>query len=246
MPEGNERVADPRAPIRLTIFDLDNTLLEGDSDALWCEFLVSRRLLDRDRFIAGNADMERRYAQGSVGVGEFAQFYVSTLAGRTVAEVDALRHDFMHEVIAPRIPRAARLLVSTHLLQSGLVVLSTATNRVITELTAAHLGIEHLIATEVELSDGRYSGRPTGVLNMRDGKVTRLHAFLAEHSLALSACESCFYSDSINDLPLLSAVGVPVAVDADPALAEIARQRGWQSITLRDGDQHLTNGGHSG
>ncbi|MCL4744077.1 MAG: HAD-IB family hydrolase [Burkholderiaceae bacterium] len=218
--------------MRLTIFDLDHTLLDGDSDTLWCEFLVERGLLDRAHFFAGNADMERRYALGTVGVDEFAAFYVSTLAGRTVPEVDSLRRDFLRESIVPRIPDAARALVARHLATDDLVVLSTATNRVITELTAAHLEIPHLIATEVERRAERYSGRPIGVPNMRDGKVERLDAFLAARSLSLEQCESRFYSDSINDLPLLSAVRTAVVVNPDDRLADVAACRGWEAIRL--------------
>ncbi|HEY5633209.1 MAG TPA: HAD-IB family hydrolase [Burkholderiaceae bacterium] len=233
MPEGDRDRATRDAPIRLTVFDLDNTLLDGDSDVLWCEFLLDRGLLERERFVAGNADMERRYAQGTVGVAEFAAFYVSTLAGRTVAEVDALRRAFLRETIAPRIPQPARALVARHQREGDLVVLSTATNRVITELTASELGIAHLIATEVELEHERYSGRPRGVLNMRDGKVERLRGFLAERALELQHCESRFYSDSINDLPLLQAVRSPVVVDPDTALAAVALERGWPTLRLR-------------
>ncbi len=221
-----------RAAIRLTIFDLDHTLLDGDSDALWCEFLVERGLIDRTRFVAGNADMERRYGLGTVGVAEFAAFYVSTLAGRTVTEVDRLRREFLRESIAPRLPGAARALVARHLATDELVVLSTATNRVITELTAQHLGISHLIATEVELQSDTYSGRPSGVPNMREGKVERLDAFLAARSLSRDQCDSRFYSDSINDLPLLSAVRTAIVVDPDARLAGVAASRGWETISL--------------
>ena len=176
--------------------------------------------------------MERRYGLGTVGAAEFTAFYVSTLAGRTVTEVDRLRRDFLRESITPRIPAAARALVARHLATDELVVLSTATNRVITELTAQHFGIPHLIATEVELQSDTYSGRPSGVLNMREGKVERLDAFLAERSLSHDQCDSRFYSDSINDLALLSAVRTAIVVNPDARLAGVAANRGWETISL--------------
>ena len=218
---------------RLTLFDLDHTLLHGDSDVLWCEFLLEQRLLDREQFSARNAQMEAGYQAGTVDAAAFAGFYVSTLAGRSPAQWEPLRQRFLAEWIVPRIPRDAMALVREHLAAQDLVVMTTATNRFITELTAAHFGIAHLLATEPELREGIFTGRPTGTLNMREGKVIRLHAFLAERGLALADHTSTAYSDSINDLPLLQAVDLPVAVDPDARLGAIARERGWRVLHLR-------------
>lgn len=218
---------------RLTLFDLDHTLLEGDSDVLWCEFLMQRGVLDRASFAPRNEAMERDYRAGTVGTQAFSSFYVSTLAGRTAAEWEPLRREFLDAVVAPRIGARARDLVARERRESALVVLTTATNRFITELTAEHLGITHLIATECERDDaGRFTGRPAGTLNMREGKVTRLHAWLAERGEALADYESWAYSDSLNDLPLLGAADHAVVVHADERLARIAAERGWPSLHL--------------
>jgi HAD superfamily hydrolase (TIGR01490 family) len=218
--------------MRLALFDLDHTLLSGDSDVLWCDFLMNEGVLDRGSFAARNAQMEADYKAGSVDAQAFASFYVSTLAGRTPAEWQPLRERFLHEVVAPRIPADAHALVREHQRAGDTVVMTTATNRFITELTAQHFRIEHLIATECELRDGVFSGRTEGVLNMREGKVHRLHAWLAARGQQLDAFESTAYSDSINDLPLLSAVRRAVAVDPDAQLEAEALARAWNIIRL--------------
>ncbi len=215
---------------RLTLFDLDNTLLSGDSDVLWCEFLMAKGVLERAVFAARNADMEARYRLGTVGMQEFAHFYLGTLAGRTAAECEPLRREFLATEVVPRIPPAAMQLVRQHLDADDLVVMTTATSRFITELTAAHFGIEHLLAIEPEVALGVFSGRSRGTLNMREGKVARLHEWLAARGDNLRGFRSSAYSDSINDLPLLQAVDEPVAVDPDAKLAAIARERGWRVL----------------
>lgn len=218
---------------RLTLFDLDHTLLTGDSDVLWCDFLIRRGLLDGDAFAARNADMEARYRAGSVSVQEFTEFYVGTLAGRSAVDSEPLRQAFLDQEIAPRIPPTARDLVAEHLANSNLVVMTTATNRYLTELTARHLNIEHLIASEPEVVDGRFTGRTTGVLNMREGKVARLHAWLAGRGASLEDFEVSAYSDSMNDLPLLQIADHPTAVDPDPRLLAWAREHGHRVLKLR-------------
>jgi HAD superfamily hydrolase (TIGR01490 family) len=219
---------------RLTLFDLDHTLLDGDSDVLWCDFLIEHGLLDRDEFGALNAAMERDYKAGTVSPQAFCDFYVSTLAGRNAAGWAPLCRAFLDEVVGPRLWPAGRRLVQQHQEAGDLVVMTTATNRVITQRTAAHLGVQHLLATECEVdAAGMFTGRTAGALNMREGKCTRLHAWLGERGLSLDATLSTLYSDSINDLPLLSAVNRPVAVDPDERLAGLAAQRGWPVMSLR-------------
>jgi HAD superfamily hydrolase (TIGR01490 family) len=220
--------------LKLTLFDLDHTLLSGDSDVLWCEFLLERGLLDRASFAPRNQAMERDYKTGSVSTQAFCEFYISTLVGSTLQEWQSLRQHFLDEVIAPRIPPAAHALVQQHQDAGDRVVMSTATNRVITELTAAHLHIKHLIATECEVAaDGHFTGRVQGIANMREGKVQRLHAWLAARGEQLADFDSRFYSDSINDLPLLLAVAQPVVVDPDERLRAQALQRSWPILSLR-------------
>ena len=220
----------------LAIFDLDHTLLTGDSDVLWCSFLVEQGLLTADQ-LALNARMEADYRAGTVSAADFCAFYVGLLGGRSPADWAPWVQRFLDDVVLPRIPAAARALVQQHRSAGHTLVMSTATSRAITERTAASLAIPHLIATEAELADGRYSGRTCGVLNMREGKVLRLRAWLADQGLDTSASaqalsDAHFYSDSINDLPLLCAVGHPVAVDPDARLLTEAQARGWPVLRL--------------
>ena len=218
---------------RLALFDLDHTLLSGDSDVLWCEFLIGEGLLDRAEFEPRNRRMAERYALGIATPAEFCGFYAQTLAGARPDAWRPLRERFLHDVIAPRIPAAARALVVRHRDEGDRVVLTTATNRYLVELTAIELGIDDLIATELEVVDGAFTGRNTGVLNMRDGKVERLHRWLHAQGLAETVlAEAAFYSDSKNDLPLLQAVGRPIAVDPDAVLAAHASREGWPVLRL--------------
>jgi HAD superfamily hydrolase (TIGR01490 family) len=217
---------------KLTLFDLDHTLLSGDSDVLWCDFLMDKGLLDRSVFAPRNADMEKRYKAGTVGVEEFANFYIGTLVDKSPADWEDVRREFLAKWIVPRIPQAAMELVRGHQLAGDLVVMTTATNRFITELTAQHFGIEHLLASEPEVVNGVFTGRATGTLNMREGKVERLHHWLDARAESLERFHSTAYSDSINDFAVLEVVEEPIAVDPDPRLAVIARERGWRILNL--------------
>ncbi len=217
----------------LALFDLDHTLLSHDSDELWVEFLLARGKLDRAAFESANQSLVERYRRGEAGVHEFTEFYLSTLVPFTTGELSALHPLYMRECVLPAISQAARALVGRHRDLGQLMVLTTATNRFLTAPIALELGFDHLIATEPEMKDGRYTGRTAGTPNMRDGKVQRLMAWLAERDLRLSDFrESWFYSDSQNDLPLLSHVTHPVAVNADPVLAAHARLKGWPQIVI--------------
>jgi len=218
--------------MKLALFDLDHTLLSGDSDVLWCQFLMDKGLLDRAEFGVRNADMETRYRAGTVSVTEFSSFFVSTLTGRSLQQCEPLRQEFLATHIVPRIPQDAVDLVRRHLDAGDLVAMTTATNRYITELTALYFEIEHLIATECEIVNGVFTGHPRGQLNMREGKVVRLHDWLQALGHRLQDFDSTAYSDSINDLPLLMAVNHPVAVDPDARLRAEALEREWQVLQL--------------
>ena len=219
--------------MRLTLFDLDHTLLDGDSDQLWCEFLMDRGVLPREPFASLNNAMARDYAAGAVSAQAFCDFYIGTLAGRSASEWQPLRRSFVDECIVTRIPAAALELVARHRDAGDRLLLTTATCRFLSEPSADHLGIAELIATECETdAEGRFTGRSQGVLNMREGKVQRLHDWLAQQHLLLADCESTLYSDSINDLPLLGAVRHAVAVNPDPRLAAVAREYGWAVMKL--------------
>ena len=221
----------------LALFDLDHTLLTGDSDTLWCDFLVARGLLGPD-FAERNAALAAGYRAGTVGVEAFCRFYAGTLAGRALADWAPLLQDFLDEVLRPRIPAAAQALVRQHRAQGHRLVLTSATNRVLAAPSAGELGFAELLATDLAVDGaGRFTGELCGTPNMREGKVARLQAWLAGQGLApdeagQALARAWFYSDSINDLPLLLAVGHPVAVDPDPRLAQEAGQRGWPVLTL--------------
>ena len=218
---------------RLALFDLDHTLLSGDSDVLWCDFLIEEGLLDRAEFEPRNRAMAERYAQGLATAAEFCGFYALTVAGVRPADWQPLRERFLAAVIAPRIPSSARALVERHREVGDRVVLTTATNRFLTELTARHLRIDDLIATDLEMVDGLFTGRTAGTPNMREGKVERLRNWLAVQGIEASALgQAAFYSDSKNDLPLLLAVGRPVAVDPDEVLEARAVAAGWPILRL--------------
>ncbi len=219
---------------RLAIFDLDHTLLDGDSDVLWCAFLMDEGLLDRASFEPRNQAMERDYRAGTVSTQDFCNFYVGTLAGRTAAEWQPWRERFWLERVQPRLHAGTAALLQGHRDRGDRLLLSTATNRFITELTAAGLGFEHLLATECEVgADGRFSGHTLGPPNMRAGKVDRLQAWLAAQGRVLADVDSCFYSDSMNDLPLLEQVREPVVTNGDERLLVLAAARGWRTLSLR-------------
>jgi HAD superfamily hydrolase (TIGR01490 family) len=217
----------------LALFDLDHTLLPNDSDEQWVEFLLARGKLDRASYEAANVDLAERYRRGEAGAIEFTEFYLSTLKPFTADELGELHSVYMRERIMPSIAGAARNLIAKHKGLGHFMILTTATSRFLTAPIARELGFEHHIATEPEIKEGRYTGRVMGVPNLREGKVERLLAWLAERDLKLSDFrESWFYSDSQNDLPLLSHVTHPVAVNADPVLAAHARFKGWPQITI--------------
>ena len=217
----------------LALFDLDHTLLPHDSDEQWVEFLLERDKLDRTAYEAANRELGERYLRGEAGAIEFTEFHLSTLMPFTSDELDDLHRTFMRERILPSIAPAARNLIAKHRKLGHFMILTTATSRFLSAPIALELGFEHHIATEPEFRQGRYTGRVKGVPNMREGKVERLQGWLAERNMKLSDFrESWFYSDSQNDLPLMSHVTHPVAVNADPVLAAHARHRGWPQIVI--------------
>jgi HAD superfamily hydrolase (TIGR01490 family) len=217
--------------MNLALFDLDNTLLSADTDYEWLEFLVEQGAISSAEREA-NLAMDERYRAGNAEPLEYVRFYLRFYRPHDMARLAGWRARFLRERIAPRILPEARTLIAKH--GEDLSVIVTATNRFLTAPIAALLGVEHLIATEPEIVGGRFTGEVLGVPCMREGKIARLEAWLrARHASLSSFEESWFYSDSINDLPLLERVTHPVAVDPDPKLAEIARRRGWRVLALR-------------
>ena len=216
---------------RLALFDLDNTLLTGDSDDEWFNFLAAEGALDRKAGEAAKADIVRRYREGSVGTLEFCEYFLQLFVPHDMPTLLAWREKYIREWIVPRIPDSARQLLDRH--RDGLVVIATATNRFITEPIAQALGVEHLIATEPEMRNGRFTGKVAGTPSFREGKATRTLEWLAARGQPLETfVESWFYSDSINDRPLLERVTHPVAVDPDAKLSSLAKELGWRVLTL--------------
>lgn len=215
----------------LAIFDLDNTLLHGDSDHAWGRFLVENHLVDGAEYERENERFYAQYQAGTLDIMEFLAFALRPLAAHDRAALESWHRRFMHEKIRPMITPAARALVAEHRARGDTLVIITATNRFVTGPIAREFGIEHLIATEPEERDGRYTGGVAGVPCYREGKVTRLREWMQRHRQTLE--NSWFYSDSHNDLPLLSLVTHPVAVDPDAVLEREARTRGWAIRSLR-------------
>ena len=216
----------------LAIFDLDNTLLAGDSDYLWGRFLVEQSFVDADVYERENLRFLREYEAGTLDIHEFLQFSLKPLAELPHEQLTQLHRQFMREKIQPILLPAATALIERHRRDGDTLMIITATNSFVTTPIADMLGIEHLIATEPEMADGRYTGRVAGIPSFREGKVSRLQDWLQTHDESLAG--SCFYSDSHNDLPLLKMVERPVAVDPDQALAEYARNHDWPVISLRE------------
>ena len=221
----------------LAIFDLDNTLLGGDSDYLWGRFLVEREIVDPEYYERENHRYYLEYMSGTLDIHEFLRFALAPLAENDVETLQAWRAEFFEERIRPILLPAARALLAEHRARGDFLLIITATNRFVTAPIAEALGVDAMLATEPQFRDGRYTGEVVQTPCFREGKVSRLTEWLAEtgHNLA----DSAFYSDSHNDLPLLELVTRPVAVDPDETLDEHARGKGWERITLRQGERPL-------
>jgi HAD superfamily hydrolase (TIGR01490 family) len=217
--------------MNLVLFDLDNTLLSGDTDVEWLEFLIDEGVVPQSAR-QENAEMDRRYRSGQADALEYVRFYLRSYPPHELPTLQAWRSSFLEQRIRPRMLAAGRRLIQEQ--KQHLVAIITATNRFLTEPIAAGFGIQHLMATEPQIVDGRFTGDIVGAPCMREGKIEHLNKWLAARGQSLREFpQSWFYSDSINDLPLLERVTHPVAVDADRRLAEIARQRGWRTVSLR-------------
>jgi len=215
----------------LALFDLDNTLLRGDSDHAWGEFLVAKGAVDPERFAYENDRYYKAYVEGTLDIYEFLeQHQLRPLALHERGTLDRWLVEFVENRIRPMITPAARALVEKHRAREDTLVIITATNRFLTAPISAEFGIAHLLATEPEEISGRFTGKVAGTPCYREGKVVRLRAWLDEHHLTLH--DSWFYSDSHNDLPLLNLVSHPVAVNPDDVLLRHARASGWPVIDV--------------
>lgn len=220
--------------MNLALFDLDNTLLNGDSDFEWAQFLIGKGVLDREVHEARNLEFFEQYKAGTLDIHAFLDFQLAPLSRHPRAELDAWHREFLATRIRPLINPAARTLVAKHAANGDLLAIVTATNSFVTGPIAREFNIPHLIATIPAQEGGRFTGQPRGTPSFREGKIVRVAAWLESLGLWLGSFEqSWFYSDSHNDLPLLEQVTHPVAVDADPTLAQAATQHGWSQISLR-------------
>ena len=221
--------------MNLALFDLDNTLLSGDSDFEWAQFLISKGVLDREVHEARNIEFFEQYKAGTLDIYAFLDFQLAPLSRHSRTELDAWHREFVTTRIRPLISSAARELVARHARAGDLLAIVTATNSFVTGPIAHEFNVPHLIATIPAQENGRFTGQPRGTPSFREGKIVRVDAWLESLGLWLGSFEqSWFYSDSHNDLPLLEKVTPPVAVDADTTLAEVAARRGWTQISLRD------------
>jgi HAD superfamily hydrolase (TIGR01490 family) len=216
----------------LALFDLDNTLLAGDSDYLWGVFLVEKGLVDGELYRTANERFYKEYAEGRLDIHEFLNFALSPLASFELERLQTLHREFMQTRIRGIMTRIGQNKVNEHKAKGDATLIITATNRFVTEPIAAAFGVDDLIATEPEMHNGKYTGRVAGTPSFQHGKITRLQTWMESHDQNLD--DSWFYSDSHNDLPLLEQVSHPVAVDPDQKLLQIAQQRGWPIVSFRD------------
>jgi HAD superfamily hydrolase (TIGR01490 family) len=217
--------------MRLAIFDLDHTLLAGDSDHLWGEFMVEQGLVERAPHQRQNDAFYEDYKRGTLDIAAYTRFALEPLVRLGAARLLPLRAQFVTTRIDPIVAPAAPALLERHRIQGDHLLIITATNRFITEPIAALLGVDDLLATDPECVDGRYTGAITGIPCYREGKLKRLDQWRGAQDTPFT--HLTFYSDSHNDLPLLLGVDRPVAVDPDEQLREEAERRGWPIISLR-------------
>lgn len=216
----------------LAIFDLDNTLLSIDSDHAWGEFLVEQGAVDPVAYREANERFLADYNAGTLDMMAFLALALKPLADNSPEQLAAWHQQFMISKIEPNILPKAEELLARHRTKGDTLLIITATNRFITGPIAERLGVDELIAVDPEMVDGRYTGRVAGVPSYREGKVTRLEAWLEGQECTLD--DAWFYSDSHNDLPLLEVVDNPVAVDPDDTLRQVAEERHWRIMSLRD------------
>lgn len=222
--------------MNLALFDLDNTLLAGDSDFEWAQFLISKGVVDREIQEAKNIQFYEQYKAGTLDIYEFLAFQLAPLARHERTELDAWHREYLDRHIRPIMTVQARTLVLEHLAAGDLCAIVTATNSFVTGPIAREFGIQHLIGTipAVNPENGRFSGSPTGTPSFQGGKITRVEDWLEAQGLWWGSFEhSYFYSDSHNDLPLMEKVSHPVAIDPDERLRAHATQHGWPVRSLR-------------
>jgi len=216
----------------LAIFDLDNTLIAGDSDHAWGEFLVEKGVVDPAEYQQKNDYFYQQYQQGQMDIYEYINFAFSPLATNDIDQLNQWHQEFMREKIQPLFLPLSTALLERHRNQGDYLLIITSTNSFITAPICKLLGVDDFIATEPEMENGQYTGKLQGIPSYREGKITRLNTWLKDNNMSLE--NSYGYSDSINDMPLLEQVDNPVVVDGDPELIAEAQRRGWPCISLRE------------
>jgi HAD superfamily hydrolase (TIGR01490 family) len=215
----------------LAIFDLDNTILNGDSDYSWINFLIEKRLVDKDEYERKNKYFYDQYYQGKLNYDEWAEFALTTIKGKKPEEIEDILSKFLSEIIEPMINIYALKLLHDHTHNNDIMLLASATNSVIVEPIAKRLGFKNIVSTEVEIIDEIYTGKILGIPALSEGKLIKVKEWMLQNRFK-SFDNTSFYSDSINDLPLLAAVAKPVAVNPDDMLREECRKRSWEIIDL--------------
>lgn len=216
----------------LAIFDLDNTLLHGDSDFEWGQFLVAKKLVDEKKYEAANKVFYEDYKNGTLDIFEFSNFSFQPLSIRTMEELKILHDEYLTTVIKPMISKKSRALIEKHKQHGDTLIVITATNSFVTRPITTELGIENLLATDPLIVNGRYTTKVDGTPCFQEGKITRLNQWLKDNDENMKG--SIFYSDSYNDISLLEKVDTPVAVDPDDKLREVATSRSWEIISLHN------------
>lgn len=222
---------------RLALFDLDHTLIPTDSDHAWGRFMIQLGLVDPVQFQRDNERFYEDYRNGCLDIHAYLRVAVAPLTQHSRDQLDIWHRQFMAEVIAPTLLPSARELIRTHQAQGDLCCIITATNAFVTRPIATAFGIDNLLAIELATEDGtprgRYTGEIVGVPSFREGKVTRLHSWLADQGKTLADfSQTFFYSDSRNDLPLMLEVSDPVATNPDETLRAHATAHGWRILEL--------------
>ena len=215
----------------LAIFDLDNTILNGDSDYSWINFLIEKGFVDKDEYERKNKYFYDQYYQGKLNYDEWAEFALTTIKGKKPEEIEDILSKFLSEIIEPMINIYALKLLHDHSHGNDIMLLASATNSVIVEPIAKRLGFKNIVSTEVEIIDEIYTGKVLGIPALSEGKLIKVKEWMLQNSIE-SFDNTSFYSDSINDLPLLAAVSKPVAVNPDDMLREECRKRSWEIIDL--------------
>ena len=220
--------------MNLAIFDLDNTLLDGDSDYNWGLYLVKKGYLDEGEYKEQNQKFFEEYQVGKLDIFAFAEFQFRFLKNNTRKFLNDVRSDYINEIIKPMILKKAVHLVNQHKEAGDRLLIITATNSFITKPIGELFGIDELIGTDPEENEGEFTGKVKGTPSFKEGKVTRLFDWLDEKNLKLADFEKTFfYSDSHNDLALLEVVTNPVVVNGDKILLEKAQEKNWPKLYLK-------------